>query len=139
MLRDLNGNTIRKPWHDAKYLAWRQRLTQQQIVDIEREIDARIASKNTVSVPSVFEEIWTPTPFERIYDTAARCDWNQARLCAGLFLCDRIIRDSAIWHFFPQETAEDHTRMIYFRVAQTLLNVETGLSGPSPCGRLPPV
>ena len=117
MLKDLNGNTVRRPWHDAQYRAWRQRLTQQQIVDIEMELDAKIAPEKSVSVPSLLGPDWRGTAFQRIYDTAVRYDWNQAQLCAGLFLCDRIIRNSAAWHFFPQETTDDHTRMIYFRVA----------------------
>lgn len=112
MLFKVNGEEIKELYHKSEYNKVIAKLTAQEIVDIEKELEKIITAKLGSDEEKVFTSSWVPgkdwsgTVYHPIYTKGTAYNEEQAGKIFGLFFMKAFIENDNEWFFFKPNSDE---------------------------------
>ncbi|TMM48476.1 hypothetical protein FEV51_08115 [Qipengyuania marisflavi] len=121
MLIDLlNGDQITAVPHATQYCDWLSRLSEGELLKIKDELNGMISCDEVHTSSWMPGSDWTGTPFQPIYEKAARSSFDAARKCFGLMVWQTFMERPDEWSFKKAEQGDrDFSGTVYFRVNAT--------------------
>jgi hypothetical protein len=108
-------NILERIPHPEVWHAISERLSTVQIQEVFDEIEKRLKDKEVNVAGWIPGADWTGTPFEPIYSTAARSDYETAAKMFGLLVWVYFMRRPDCWSFGRYNTRSQHVEsMTYF-------------------------
>jgi hypothetical protein len=98
MLIDMmTGEQIRAVPFKAEYKQFLSRLSPAEIMEIKSELNAKIEGTSIQTAGWMPGSDWEGTPFQSIYEKAARRDFGAAARCFGLMVWEVFMERSEVW------------------------------------------
>jgi hypothetical protein len=98
MLIDMmTGKSITQVPYAREYRLWMSRMTPSEIDAIKRELDDKIEDTEIQTAGWMPGADWIGTPFEAIYEKAARRDQSMAARCFGLMVWEVFMQRPEVW------------------------------------------
>lgn len=98
MLIDLmTGKPITRMPYEKEYRSYLARMTSSEVAAVEAELDARISAGDIHTAGWMPGKDWNGTPFQPIYDKAARRDYGLAARCFGLMVWATFMKRPETW------------------------------------------
>lgn len=98
MLIDMmSGKRITAVPYASEYRQFMSRLSRQEIVDIKATLNAKIDGTEIQTAGWMPGNNWEGTPFQAIYEKAARRDYHASARCFGLMVWEVFMERPEIW------------------------------------------